>query len=602
MVKKLIKYSKGYRLLSVITPILVVMESFIEIYIPYVMADLIDQGIYGGNMSAVAKYGLFLIGAALVSLSFGVAAGITAPFASAGFASNLRRAMFDKVQEYDFQSIDKFSTPSIVTRLTTDVTNVQQAYQMIIRISARAPSMLILALIAAYRVNHELSRVFLVAIPMLAVGVAVLMISVHPIFKKVFKKYDEMNGVVQESVRGIRVVKSFNRQDFEIDKFKTSSGTIFDLFSKAEKRMAWMAPIVQFTSYTIMILLCWIGGRMIVASGNDAAFGLTTGELMSMVTYTTQILMSLMMLSMIFLQLTMARESGARIVAILDETSGINDPEDPIMEVKDGSIDFDGVSFSYSHKDEDALLTEGEHSIGRLALDSVDLHIKSGQTVGILGGTGSSKSTLVQLIPRLYDVSSGSVKVGGVDVRDYNITVLRDKVAMVLQKNVLFSGTIRENLLWGNENATDEEIRHALKVSCSDEFVNKLPDGIETVLDQGGTNISGGQRQRLCIARALLKKPRVIIMDDSTSAVDVKTDRMIREAFSKEMPDVTRLIIAQRISSVMDSDMIVVMDGGKIVSTGTHEELLEKSDIYREIYDIQNETSGVDLDVEGGED
>ena len=602
MVKKLIKYSKGYRLLSVITPILVVMESFIEIYIPYVMADLIDQGIYGGNMSAVAKYGLFLIGAALVSLSFGVAAGITAPFASAGFASNLRRAMFDKVQEYDFQSIDKFSTPSIVTRLTTDVTNVQQAYQMIIRISARAPSMLILALIAAYRVNHELSRVFLVAIPMLAVGVAVLMISVHPIFKKVFKKYDEMNGVVQESVRGIRVVKSFNRQDFEIDKFKTSSGTIFDLFSKAEKRMAWMAPIVQFTSYTIMILLCWIGGRMIVASGNDAAFGLTTGELMSMVTYTTQILMSLMMLSMIFLQLTMARESGARIVAILDETSGINDPEDPIMEVKDGSIDFDGVSFSYSHKDEDALLTEGEHSIGRLALDSVDLHIKSGQTVGILGGTGSSKSTLVQLIPRLYDVSSGSVKVGGVDVRDYNITVLRDKVAMVLQKNVLFSGTIRENLLWGNENATDEEIRHALKVSCSDEFVNKLPDGIETVLDQGGTNISGGQRQRLCIARALLKKPRVIIMDDSTSAVDVKTDRMIREAFSKEMPDVTRLIIAQRISSVMDSDMIVVMDGGKIVSTGTHEELLEKSDIYREIYDIQNETSGVDLDVEGCED
>lgn len=602
MVKKLIEYSKGYRLLSVITPMLVVMESFIEIYIPYVMADLIDQGIYGGNMSAVAKYGLFLIGAALVSLSFGVAAGITAPFASAGFASNLRRAMFDKVQEYDFQSIDKFSTPSIVTRLTTDVTNVQQAYQMIIRISARAPSMLILALIAAYRVNHELSRVFLVAIPMLAVGVAVLMISVHPIFKKVFKKYDEMNGVVQESVRGIRVVKSFNRQDFEIDKFKTSSGTIFYLFSKAEKRMAWMAPIVQFTSYTIMILLCWIGGRMIVASGNNAAFGLTTGELMSMVTYTTQILMSLMMLSMIFLQLTMARESGARIVAILDETSGINDPEDPIMEVKDGSIDFDGVSFSYSHKDEDALLTEGENNVGRLALDSVDLHIKSGQTVGILGGTGSSKSTLVQLIPRLYDVSSGSVKVGGVDVRDYNITALRDKVAMVLQKNVLFSGTIRENLLWGNENATDEEIRHALKVSCSDEFVSKLPDGIETVLDQGGTNISGGQRQRLCIARALLKKPRVIIMDDSTSAVDVKTDRMIREAFSKEMPDVTRLIIAQRISSVMDSDMIVVMDGGKIVSTGTHEELLEKSDIYREIYDIQKETSGVDLDVEGGED
>lgn len=601
MVKKLIKYSRGYRVLSIVTPLLVVIESFIEIYIPYVMADLIDEGIYGSNMNAVAKYGLFLIGAAMVSLAFGVAAGITAPFASSGFASNLRRAMFEKVQEYDFQSIDKFSTPSIVTRLTTDVTNVQQAYQMIIRISARAPSMLILALIAAYRVNRDLSKVFLVALPMLAIGVALLMISVHPIFKKVFKKYDEMNGVVQESVRGIRVVKSFNRQDYEIEKFGTSSGTIFQLFSKAEKRMAWMAPIVQFTSYTIMILLCWFGGRMIVASGNDAAFGLTTGELMSMVTYTTQILMSLMMLSMIFLQLTMARESGARIVAILDETSGINDPEDPVMEVKDGSVDFDNVSFSYSHKDEDALLTEGESNVGRLALDSVDLHIKSGQTVGILGGTGSSKSTLVQLIPRLYDVSSGSVKVGGVDVRDYSLTALRDQVAMVLQKNVLFSGTIRENLLWGNENATEEEIRHALKVSCSDEFVNKLPDGIETVLDQGGTNISGGQRQRLCIARALLKRPRVIIMDDSTSAVDVKTDRMIREGFSREMPEVTRLIIAQRISSVMDSDLIVVMDGGKIVSTGTHEELLEKSDIYREIYEIQNENSGVDLDVEGGE-
>ncbi len=601
MVKKLIKYSRGYRLLSIVTPLLVVIESFIEIYIPYVMADLIDEGIYGSNMNAVAKYGLFLIGAAMVSLAFGVAAGITAPFASSGFASNLRRAMFEKVQEYDFQSIDKFSTPSIVTRLTTDVTNVQQAYQMIIRISARAPSMLILALIAAYRVNRDLSKVFLVALPMLAIGVALLMISVHPIFKKVFKKYDEMNGVVQESVRGIRVVKSFNRQDYEIEKFGTSSGTIYQLFSKAEKRMAWMAPIVQFTSYTIMILLCWFGGRMIVASGNDAAFGLTTGELMSMVTYTTQILMSLMMLSMIFLQLTMARESGARIVAILDETSGINDPEDPVMEVKDGSVDFDNVSFSYSHKDEDALLTEGESNVGRLALDSVDLHIKSGQTVGILGGTGSSKSTLVQLIPRLYDVSSGSVKVGGVDVRDYSLTALRDQVAMVLQKNVLFSGTIRENLLWGNENATEEEIRHALKVSCSDEFVNKLPDGIDTVLDQGGTNISGGQRQRLCIARALLKRPRVIIMDDSTSAVDVKTDRMIREGFSREMPEVTRLIIAQRISSVMDSDLIVVMDGGKIVSTGTHEELLEKSDIYREIYEIQNENSGVDLDVEGGE-
>ena len=601
MVKKLIKYAKGYRALSVVTPILVVIESFIEIYIPFTMANLIDEGIYGQDMNAVVKYGLFLILMAFVSLAFGVAAGITGPFASAGFASNLRRAMFEKVQEYDFQSIDKFSTASIVTRLTTDVTNVQQAYQMIIRISARAPSMLIFALIAAFRVNHELSRVFLIAIPILACGVAFLMISVHPIFKKVFKTYDIMNGVVQESVRGIRVVKSFNRQDYEIEKFGQSSGTIFDYFSRAEKRMAWMAPLVQFTSYTIMIMLCWFGGKMIVASGNDAAFGLTTGELMSMVTYTTQILMSLMMLSMIFLQLTLARESGVRIVAILDEVSAINNPQNPVMTVKDGSIDFDNVSFSYAHKDEDALLTEEEASVGRLALDSIDLHIKSGQSVGILGGTGSSKSTLVQLIPRLYDVSSGSVKVGGVDVRDYDITSLRDKVAMVLQKNVLFSGTIRDNLLWGNENATEEELEHALKVSCSDEFVNKLPEGIDTLLDQGGTNISGGQRQRLCIARALLKNPKIIIMDDSTSAVDVKTDRMIREGFSKEMPEVTRLVIAQRISSVMDADLIIVMDAGKISAMGTHDELLEKSDIYREIYEIQNENSGVDLDVEGGE-
>ena len=601
MVKKLIKYAKGYRALSVVTPILVVIESFIEIYIPFTMANLIDEGIYGQDMNAVVKYGLFLILMAFVSLAFGEAAGITGPFASAGFASNLRRAMFEKVQEYDFQSIDKFSTASIVTRLTTDVTNVQQAYQMIIRISARAPSMLIFALIAAFRVNHELSRVFLIAIPILACGVAFLMISVHPIFKKVFKTYDVMNGVVQESVRGIRVVKSFNRQEYEIEKFGQSSGTIFDYFSRAEKRMAWMAPLVQFTSYTIMIMLCWFGGKMIVASGNDAAFGLTTGELMSMVTYTTQILMSLMMLSMIFLQLTLARESGVRIVAILDEESAINNPENPVMTVKDGSIDFDNVSFSYAHKDEDALLTEEEAAMGRLALDSVDLHIKSGQSVGILGGTGSSKSTLVQLIPRLYDVTSGSVKVGGVDVRDYDITSLRDKVAMVLQKNVLFSGTIRENLLWGNENATEEELEHALKVSCSDEFVNKLPEGIETLLDQGGTNISGGQRQRLCIARALLKNPKIIIMDDSTSAVDVKTDRMIREGFSKEMPEVTRLVIAQRISSVMDADLIIVMDAGKISAMGTHEELLEKSDIYREIYEIQNENSGVDLDGEGGE-
>ena len=551
MLKKLAKHVRGYRALAVMTPILVVLESLLEILIPFIMADLIDKGIYGGNMSEITKYGLILIGMAFVSLAFGVAAGVTAPFASSGFAANLRKAMFEKVQDYDFMSIDKFSTASIVTRLTTDVTNVQQAFQMIIRIFARAPSMLIFALIAAFRVNHKLSLIFLISMPILFAGMLIMSTRVRPIFERVFKTYDRMNSVVQENIRGMRVVKSFNRQDHEIDKFDAVSGTIFRDFSKAEKTMAWMAPIVQFSTYLCMVLLCWFGGKMIVASGNNEALGLTAGQLMSMVTYTTQILMSLMMLSMIFVMLIMARESAKRIVEILDEESFIRSPENGVKEVKDGSIDFENVSFEYKHEDQDGLLTD-DGKKKRKALFKVDLHIDPGMTVGLIGATGSSKSTLVQLIPRLYDATEG------------------------------------------------REISHVLKVSCSDEFVDKMPEGRDTYIEQGGSNISGGQRQRLCIARALLKKPKILILDDSTSAVDMKTDARIRKAFREEMPDVTKIIIAQRISSVMDSDMIVIIDHGRIVAKGTHEELMAEGGIYKEIFETQNKTSGVDLDVEGG--
>lgn len=551
-------------------------------------------------MGEITKFGLILIGMAVVSLSFGVAAGITAPFASAGFAANLRKAMFEKVQDYDFMSIDKFSTASIVTRLTTDVTNVQQAFQMIIRIFVRAPSMLIFALLAAFRVNHKLSLIFLAIMPILAIGMAIMSLKVHPVFERVFKTYDKMNGVVQENIRGMRVVKSFNRQEHEISKFDAVSGSIFKDFSKAEKTMAWMAPLVQFSSYFCLILLSWFGGHMIVESGNNELLGLTTGQLMSMVTYTTQILMSLMMLSMIFVMLILARESAKRIVEILNEDSQIFSPENGITEVKDGSIDFEDVSFEYKHEDQDGLLVDGERK-KRKALFHVDLHIDSGMTVGIIGSTGSSKSTLVQLIPRLYDATEGVVRVGGHDVKEYDLESLRNQVAMVLQKNVLFSGTVKDNLLWGNEKATDEELEHALKVSCSMEFVKNMPEGIDTRLEQGGSNISGGQRQRLCIARALLKNPKILILDDSTSAVDMKTDAQIRRAFKEEMPDVTKIIIAQRISSVMDSDLIMIIDHGRIVASGTHERLMAESEIYREIYDTQNKTSGVDLDIEGGD-
>lgn len=583
MIKKLSKYVGEYKKYAVITPVLVTLEALMEIVIPLLMAQLIDNGIDAGNMGEITKYGLILLGAAFLTMTFGVLAGKTAPMASAGFAKNLRQALYYKVQEFSFASIDKFSTGSIVTRLTTDVTNVQQAFQMIIRITVRAPGMLLFALIAAFSVNHRLSLVFVAVLPVLGLGMFIIIKKVYPLFNKIFRTYDKLNNVVQENLYGVRVVKSFNRQDHENEKFGKVSGNIYNDFSKAEKTMSFVMPLMQGCMYTCMLLISWIGARMIIAGGNDAAAGLTTGQLMSMITYTMQILMSLMMISMIFAMMTMAKASGERIVEILDEESEIKEPENPVTRVADGSVDFVGAGFRYSH--------DGNAS-SKKVLDDINIHIDSGMTVGIIGGTGSSKSSLVQLIQRLYDVSEGAVRVGGVDVRDYDIETLRNQVAMVLQKNVLFSGTIKENLLWGNEKATDEEIRHACRVACADEFIEKMDDGYDTYIEQGGTNVSGGQKQRLCIARALLKKPKILILDDSTSAVDMKTDAMIRKAFAGELADTTKIIIAQRISSVQDSDLIIVMDDGKIESCGTHSQLMEKSEIYREVYESQNRKGG----------
>ena len=588
MIKKLSKYVGEYKKYAIITPVLVTLEALMEIVIPLLMAQLIDRGIDAGNMGEITKYGVILLAAALLTMTFGVLAGKTAPMASAGFAKNLRQAMYYKVQDFSFANIDKFSTGSIVTRLTTDVTNVQQAFQMIIRITVRAPGMLIFALIAAFSVNHKLSLIFLAVLPVLGLGMFIIIKRVYPLFNKIFRTYDKLNNVVQENLYAVRVVKSFNRQEHENEKFENVSGAIYKDFSKAEKTMSFVMPLMQACMYTCMLLISWIGARMIVASGNDGALGLTTGQLMSMITYTMQILMSLMMISMIFAMMTMAKASGERIVEILDEESEIRNPQNPVMEVKDGSIDFVNTGFRYSSESAD----DGSGSDSKKVLENINLHIDSGATVGIIGATGSSKSSLVQLIPRLYDVSEGQVKVGDVDVRDYDIETLRNQVAMVLQKNVLFSGTIRENLRWGNENATDEEIIHACKVACADEFIEKFENGYDTYIEQGGTNVSGGQKQRLCIARALLKKPKILILDDSTSSVDMRTDALIRNAFASELPDTTKIIIAQRISSVQDSDMIIVMDDGRVADCGTHEELMERSEIYREVYESQNRKGG----------
>ena len=575
MLKKLLHSVREYKLATILSPFLMIGEVAMEVTIPTVMEKLVDNGITPGNMTVVWQQGLLLALCALCSLAFGVGSAVLASYAATGFSRNLRHDMYHRVQTFDFSNIDKFSTSSIVTRLTTDVANIQMGFQMCIRMAIRCPMMLILATINAYRISPRLCFVYCMVLPLLACGLLVLIRMVHKIFTRVFKTYDKLNNVVQENVHGIRVVKSFVREDLESRKFTDVSGSIYKDFVRAERIMAFNSPLMQAAVYTCFIVISFLGANMVVASGNNAAMGLTTGGLNAMFTYTTQILSSLMMLSMVCVMLTMARAPMQRCYEILAEEPALHNPEHPVEEVADGSVDFDNVSFRYS---KDA---------PRNALERVNLHIASGMTVGILGGTGSSKSTLVQLIPRLYDATEGSVKVGGRDVREYDIHALRDSVSMVLQKNVLFSGTIKENLRWGNEQATDEEMVHACKLACADEFIQGFPDGYDTYIEQGGSNVSGGQKQRLCIARALLKKPKILILDDSTSAVDTHTDAMIRKAFREEIPDTTKIIIAQRVASVEDADLILVMNDGRIVASGNHAELMKSSDIYREIYTSQ---------------
>lgn len=584
VIRTLAKSLREYRTASLLSPLFVIVEAVIEIAIPTVIAILIDKGISGKSMPDIWKYGGILIACAVVSLCAGFLSGRFAAIGSSGFAKNLRHDEFEKVQQFSFANIDRFSTGSIITRLTTDVTNVQNAYQMLIRVGMRAPIMLIVAWIFAFRISPQVSMVFLACIPVLAVGLFGLIIVVHPIFERVFHTYDELNNVVDENLQGIRVVKSFNREDFEDKKFGRISLKIYGQFCKAEKLLSINSPLFNLCMYASLITIAWVGARQIVASGNNTALGLTTGDLTALVTYAMQIMMAMMMLSMIFVMVIISRASAERICGVLTEESTIREADEPITTVADGSIDFDHVSFRYS-----------EHS-ERPVLDDIDLHIRSGQTIGIVGGTGSAKTSLVQLIPRLYDVSSGALKVGGVDVRDYELEALRDEVAMVLQKNVLFAGTIAENLRWGNPYATDEEIRHACELAQADGFIQEFPDKYNTYIEQGGTNVSGGQRQRLCIARALLKRPKVLILDDSTSAVDTATDASIREAISGKIEGLTKIIISQRILSIQDADRIIVMDDGRVVAFDTHENLLKDCEIYKDIYDMQ--TSGGEADFD----
>ena len=575
MVRKLLRSVREYKTSSLLAPLFVTCEVILEVIIPMLMANLIDFGIEAGNMQYILKMGLALVICCIVSLTFGALSGKYAAVASAGFAKNLREDMYNKVQEYSFSNIDKFSTASIVTRLTTDITNIQNAYMMSIRVAVRCPIMLIFALFMVFQINSHLAPIFVIAIPILAVGLVIIISNAKRIFERIFRTYDKLNNVVQENLHGIRVVKSFVREDHETEKFCSVSKEIYQDFSKAEKILAFNAPLMQFCAYGCMLLISWLGAKLIVASGNNPAVGMTTGDLTSMFSYTMQILMSLMMFSMVFVMITISYASMERAEEILDEKSDLHNPENPVYEVKDGSIEFDHVNFVYGK------------NADKLCLDNVNLKIPSGATVGIIGGTGSSKSTLVQLIPRLYDATEGAVKVGGRDVREYDIESLREEVAMVLQKNVLFSGTIKDNLRWGKEDATDEEMRHVCQLAQADEFIQTFPDGYDTYIEQGGTNVSGGQKQRLCIARALLKKPKILILDDSTSAVDTKTDALIRMAFRKEIPNTTKIIIAQRISSVEDADLILVLDDGKINGMGTHQELLANNEIYREVYESQ---------------
>ncbi len=569
MIRRLARSIREYKWAAILSPICMVGEVTMEILIPLVMREMINAGIEAGNMAVVWRQGGILALCALCSLCFGTASAFFASYASTGFARNLRHDMFNKVQTFDFSNIDKFSTSSIVTRLTSDVATLQMTFQMMIRMIFRTPVMLVMALVMAFRISPKMSIIYCIVLPLLAVALLTLIQMVRKIFDRVFKTYDKLNNVVQENIHGIRVVKSFVREDKEIEKFTDTSDRIYKDFVKAERIMAFNNPFMQFAVYTCMIVISYLGATLVVGGA------LSTGDLTAMFTYTTQILGGLMMLSMVFVMFTMSRAPLRRAYEILTETPDLDNPEKPVTEVADGSIDFENVSFRYAK------------TAGRNALDGVDLHIKAGMTVGILGATGSSKSTLVQLIPRLYDVTEGSVKVGGVDVRDYDIHALRDAVSMVLQKNVLFSGSIKDNLRWGDPNATDEEMEHACRLACAHDFITSFPDGYDTHIEQGGKNVSGGQKQRLCIARALLKKPKILILDDSTSAVDTHTDAQIRKAFREEIPGTTKLIIAQRVASVQESDLILVLDGGRVVAQGDHDSLLKNSDIYREVYESQ---------------
>ena len=572
MIKRLARCIREYWWAALLSPLCMIGEVAMEVRIPLVMKQLYDYGVGLQNMQVISAKSLELVLYALASLSFGVMSAIFASRAGTGFAKNLRHDMFYNVQKFSFGNIDKFTSASIVTRLTSDVANLQMTFQMLIRMAIRCPMMLVMALTSAWTISRELTMVYLFAVPVMALALILLTPAVFKIFDKGFKMIDRLNTIVQENIHGMRVVKSFVRQEKEVEKFQDVSADLAKQFSKAEKILALNNPIMMFCVYACMLVISWFGAQMVVASGNNELYGLTTGDLSAMFTYTTQILSALMMLSMVFVMLTMSRTPLRRCSELLAEEADIVSPENPVTEVKDGSIDFENVSFRYS--------AEAKHR----ALKEVSLHIPSGATVGILGGTGSSKSTLVQLIPRLYDVSEGALKVGGVDVRDYDLRVLRDQVAMVLQKNELFSGTIKDNLRWGNPNATDEELIHACKLACAHEFIEAFPEGYDHKIEQGGTNVSGGQKQRLCIARALLKKPKILILDDSTSAVDTRTDASIRQAFREEIPNTTKLIIAQRVASVQDADMIVILENGQINAVGNHDELMKTSTIYQEVY------------------
>lgn len=573
IVRVLKKSIREYKRDSILTPILVAFESLTECFLPLMVANLVNQMQNGCDLSVIVKYGAILVVMACFSLLFGALAGITAANASAGFGKNLRKDLFVAVQNFSFENIDRFSASSLVTRMTTDVTNVQMAYMMIIRTVVRAPLMLIFSLIMGFIMGGRLALIFLFTIPVLGVGLGLVIKKTMPLFRKVFRKYDNLNNSVQENINGIRVVKSFVREEFEMKKFNTAAEDVCGDFTRAEKILALNNPMMQFCIYVVMIFVLTFGSYFVVNFGGAI---IQVGQLSSLLTYSFQILMSLMMLSMIFVMVTISIESCERIVAVLEEKHTISNPENPVYEVKDGSIDFNNVSFKYSKRAD------------RYALADINLHIKSGQTIGILGGTGSSKTSLVNLISRLYDVTEGEVKVGGIDVKEYDLVTLRDAVSVVLQKNVLFSGSIKENLRWGNKEATDEEIEEACHLACADEFIEQFPDKYDTHIEQGGTNVSGGQKQRLCIARALLKKPKILILDDSTSAVDTKTDAIIRAGFKKFIPETTKIIIAQRVSSVQDADQIIIMNNGSVEAIGTHDELLASNPIYQEVYYSQN--------------